>query len=101
MIYASPQGVAAMPSKQSKLAPFYSGEVEHPIKDFLDQYKELADKYGLTGPQKVETVIWYVDCSQRHVWQALPGYIDCNWDDFRDELCEEYVNPTTKGQFSK
>jgi len=90
-----------MPSKQSKLAPFYSGEVEHPIKDFLDQYKELADKYGLTGPQKVETVIWYVDCSQRHVWQALPGYIDCNWDDFCDELCKGYVNPTTEGQFSK
>ena len=90
-----------MPSKQSKLAPFYSGEVEHPIEDFLDEYEELADKCGLTGPQKVETVIRYVDRSQRHVWQALPGYTDRNWDDFRDELCEEYVNPTTEGQFSK
>ena len=46
-----------MPSKQSKLMPFYSGEVEHPIKDFLDEYEELADKYGLTGLQNVETVI--------------------------------------------
>jgi len=90
-----------MPSKRSKLAPFYSGEVEHPIKDFLDEYKELADKCGLTGLQKVETVIQYVDRSQRHVWQALPGYINRNWDDFCDELCEEYVNPTTEGQFSK
>ena len=90
-----------MPSKRSKLAPFYSGEVEHPIEDFLDEYEELADKCGLTGPQKVETVIRYVDRSQRHVWQALPGYIDRKWDDFRDELCEEYVNPTTEGQFSK
>jgi len=90
-----------MPSKRSKLAPFYSGEVEHPIEDFLDEYKELADKCGLTGPQKVETVIRYIDRSQCHVWQVLPGYTDHNWDDFHDELCEEYVNPTTKGQFSK
>ena len=49
----------------------------------------------------METVIQYVNRSQRHVWQALPGYTDRNWDDFRDELCEEYVNPTTEGQFSK
>jgi len=63
MIYASPQGVAVMPSKRSKLAPFYSGEVEHPIEDFLDEYKELADKCGLTGPQKVEMVIQYIDRS--------------------------------------
>jgi len=49
----------------------------------------------------VETVIRYVNRSQRHVWQALPGYTDRNWDDFHDELCEEYVNPTTEGQFSK
>jgi len=101
MIYASPQGVATMPSKRSKLAPFYSGEVKHPIKDFLDEYKKLVDKCGLTGPQKVETVIRYIDRSQHHVWQALPGYIDCNWDDFHDKLCEEYINPTTEGQFSK
>jgi len=67
-----------MPSKQSKLAPFYSGEVKHPIEDFLDEYEELADKCGLTSPQKVETVIWYIDCSQCHIWQALPGYIDRN-----------------------
>ena len=46
-------------------------------------------------------VIRYIDRSQRHVWQALPGYIDHDWDDFCDELCEEYVNPTTEGQFSK
>ena len=62
MIYASPQGVTAMPSKQSKLALHFTGEVEHLIEDFLDEYEELADKCGLTSPQKVETVIWYVNC---------------------------------------
>jgi len=101
VVYASPQGVAAMPSKRSKLAPFYSGEVKHPIEDFLDEYEELADKCGLTGPQKVETVIRYIDRSQRHIWQALPGYTDRNWDNFCNELCKEYINPTTEGQFSK
>ena len=90
-----------MPSKRSKLAPHFTGEVEHLIEDFLDEYKELADKCGLTGPQKVETVIWYVDRSERHVWQALPGYINHDWDELCDKLHEEYVNPTTEGQFSK
>ena len=101
MIYTSPQGIAAMPSKQSKLAPHFTGKVEHPIEDFLDEYKELVDKCGLTGPQKVETVIQYVNCSEHHVWQALPGYINHNWDELCNELHEEYMNPTTEGQFSK
>jgi len=90
-----------MPSKRSKLTPHFMGEVEHPIEDFLDEYKELADKCGLTSPQKVETVIRYVDRSERHVWQALPGYINYDWDKLCDKLREEYVNPTTEGQFSK
>jgi len=46
-------------------------------------------------------VIWYVNCSQHHVWQNLPGYITCNWLDLCDELCNEYVSPTPEGQFSR
>jgi len=101
MAYAPAQGVAAMPSTRSKLPPRFSGKVEHPVEDFLDEFEELADKCGHTGLQKVEMVIRYVYRSQRHVWEALPGYIDRNWNDFRDELCEEYVNPSAEGQFSK
>src|SRR5260221_12901587 len=69
--------------------------------DFLEEYEELADKCGLSNLQKVETIIRYVDRSQRHIWQSLPGYINRNWDDFCDDLCEEYVNPSAESQFSR
>jgi len=90
-----------MPSVRSKIAPHFSGDIEHPIEDFLDEYEGLADKYGLSGREKVETVTRYVDRSQRHVWQNLPGFINRDWDNFRHELCIEYVSPTPEGQFSR
>jgi len=90
-----------MPSVRSKLAPHFSGEIEHPIEDFLEEYEELADSCGLSNLQKVETIIRYVDRSQCHIWQSLPGYINRKWDDFRDDLCEEYITPSAKNQFSR
>jgi len=90
-----------MPSVRSKLAPHFSGEIQHPVEDFLEEYEELADKYGLTEQEKVETVIRYVHRSQRHVWKSLPGFLDRDWNDLCDDLCEEYVSPSTEGQFSK
>jgi len=86
---------------RSRLAPRFTGEVDQPIEDFLEEYEELADKCGLTSQQKVETVIRYVDRSQCHVWQNLPGYLARNWLDLRDKLCDEYVSPTPEGQFSR
>ena len=71
------------------------------MEDFLEEYEELADKYRLTEQEKVETVIRYVHHSQCHVWKCLPGFLDCDWNDLHNDLCEEYVSPSTKGQFSK
>jgi len=50
-----------MPSPQDKTALYFSGKVDVKIKDFLKEYKELADGCGLLEQQKVETVIWYVN----------------------------------------
>jgi len=101
--YAPPlsTSVGAMPSVRSKLAPRFSGDIELPIKEFLDEYEEWADKCGLSSRQKVEMVIRYVDRSQHHVWQNLPGYFNRDWDTFHNELCAEYVSPTPEGQFSR
>ena len=101
MTYAPALGVTAMPSIRSKLAPRFLGDIEQPIEDFLEEYERLTDRYGLTGPQKVETVIWYVDHSQRHIWQHLPGFLNRDWDAVCNELCEEYITPTPEGQFSR
>jgi hypothetical protein len=90
-----------MPLVWSKLAPCFLGDIEQPIEDFLEEYKRLTDRYGLTSPQKVETVIQYVDRSQRHIWQHLLGFLNCDWDAFCDELRKEYVTPTPEGQYSR
>jgi len=82
---------------QSRLVPHFSSNINQLIEDFLEEYEELADKCSLTSLQKVETVIQYIDCSQRHIWQNLPGYIAHNWLDF----CNKYISPTPKRQFSR
>jgi hypothetical protein len=64
-------------------------------------YEELADNCGLSNFQKVETIIRYVHCSECHIWMTLQGYIDHNWDNLRNKLSEEYINPSPEGWFSK
>jgi hypothetical protein len=43
--------------------PHFLGTIKQLIEDFLEKYERLADRYGLTSPQKVEAVIQYINCS--------------------------------------
>ena len=101
MSAAAARGVSGMPDARSKLAPYFSGEVDQDVEDFLDEYEEKANDNSLTDTQKVETVIRYVVKSQRHIWKSLSGYINRDWDNLRAQLRKQYVNPSTEGQFSK
>ena len=47
------------------------------------------------------TVIWYVNCSQRHIWEALSGYCNRDWNDLCDKLHHKYVSPSTEAKFTK
>src|SRR6266850_2016685 len=94
-------GPATMPSARSKTAPFFSGNIDNPIEDFLQEYEELADSYRLNSRQKVETVIQYVAQSQRDIWKSLEGYINHDWVDLCCDLRDEYVDPTPQGRYSK
>jgi hypothetical protein len=60
-------GIMAMLSVQSKLVPHFTSKIEDLIKDFLEEYEELAKKCMLMDREMVETVIWYVIHSERHV----------------------------------
>jgi hypothetical protein len=90
-----------MPTPRSKLAPYFTGDIEEPIGEFLQEYEELADSNGLTSRQKVETVVRYVNPTERDLWRSLPGYTRRDWDDLCDDLREEYVDPTPQGRYSK
>jgi len=94
-------GVSGMPYLRSKFVPFFSGEVDQDVEDFLDEYEEKANENNLTDTQKVETVIRYVVKTQHHIWKSLPGYIDRDWGDLRAQLRQQYINPSTEGQFLK
>jgi len=101
MACTSAQGIAAMLSPCDKTAPYFSGEVDIKIEDFLKEYEELADGCGLSERQKVETIIWYVKTDQRYIWMTLPGFVRHDWDDLCHKLCKEYISPTAQGRFSK
>lgn len=90
-----------MPSTRSKLAPLFTGDIEDPIEEFLQEYEELADNYRLTHRQKVETVVRYIDPSQRDLWKSLDGFINRDWHDLCRDLREEYIDPTPQGRYSK
>jgi len=90
-----------MPSARSKTTPFFSGNIDNPIEDFLQEYEELANSYRLNSRQKVETVIRYVAQSQRDIWKSLEGYINRDWVDLCHDLRDEYVDPTPQGRYSK
>jgi hypothetical protein len=81
--------------------PHFTGDIDHPIEEFLQEYEELADIHGLSEAQKVTTVIQYIDNSQRHIWRSLAGFINQDWLDLCNQLHEEYVSPTTESKFSK
>ena len=101
MVHAPAYSISAMPSIHSKLAPYFSGKISQLIKEFLEEYNELADKHGLTNRQKVDTVIWYVNKQQHHIWRSLDGFLNRDWNQLCTELRNEYVSPTTAGKHTK
>ena len=60
MSHPASLGPAAMPSARSTHAPHFAGSKEELLPDFLNEYEDLADSFGLTEEQKVETVLRYI-----------------------------------------
>jgi len=81
--------------------PYFSGQVDDPIEDFLREYEELADSYGLTSQQKIETVIWYIPVTLRDLWKSLDGYAAHDWIDFRLALEDIYNGTSAHSRHSK
>jgi hypothetical protein len=94
-------GPAAMPSRRSHHAPYFSGRVRDPIEDFLSEYEELAHSCGLTDREKVETIIRYIPLHLRDLWKSLDGYSAHDWTDFRLALEEIYDSPSTPSRHTE
>jgi hypothetical protein len=94
-------GPAAMPFHQSTRTPYFSGNVEDSLEDFLRDFEELANSCQLTGPQKVEKILRYIPSSQRNHWKSFDGYDTRDWDEFRRSLEEIYDPVSTASLYSQ
>ena len=94
-------GPAAMPPPRSHRAPYFSGNVDDPIEDFLREYEELADDCALTSQQKVETIIRYIPVKLRDLWKSLDGYVTQDWAALKRVLEHTYDGASARSRHSK
>jgi integrase-like protein/reverse transcriptase-like protein/aspartyl protease len=90
-----------MPSARSSRAPHFSGREHEVLPEFLHEYEELADGFGLTEEQKVETILRYVPRTLQSLWKTLPGYQARDWEDFRAHLGELYPDVAANSRHTK
>jgi hypothetical protein len=87
--YAPRTGPAAMPSPRSKHAPYFSGRRDT-FEEFLAEFEDLTYDCRLTNPERVDTIIHYVDPSTRELCKTLHGYYSCDWTSFRHSLLNTF-----------
>ena len=99
--HATPTGPAAMPSARSSRAPQFTGGEDEVLSEFLREYEDLADGFGLTEAQKVETITRYIPRTLRSLWMTLPGFRTLRWHHFRTELEVLYPDVASHSRHTK
>jgi len=69
-------GVLGMPAPGSKRAPEFDLQNSEKLKEFLEEFEELAERHGLTTKEKTKMVVKYVDKETKKFWKRLEGYGD-------------------------
>ena len=82
-------GPAAMPSRHSKFAPYFSGPTDE-FEDFLEEFESLASDCELTDPQRVDALVRYVDSSTPDFCKVLNGYSSRDWPLFQQSLIDVF-----------
>jgi len=57
-------------------APEFDLQNPEKLKKFLEEFKELAERHGLTTKEKVKIVVKYVDKEMKKFWKRLEGFGD-------------------------
>jgi len=74
--------------------PYFSGELDEDIDEFLQEYEELADKCQLTEEEKVKKVIRYIAKTHKDFWRAMDRYKTNDWEDLCEDLRASYLSTT-------
>jgi hypothetical protein len=90
-----------MPALRSHTAPYFSGQANDPLADFLHEYETLANSYTLSDAQKVDTILRYVPSHVREFWKTLDGYINKDWTALKDILESLYPDSAAGNRYTK
>jgi len=66
--------VLGMPAPVSRRAPDFDSRNLEELKEFLEEFKELAEKFGLITREKAKMVVKYADKETKQFWKRLEGY---------------------------
>ncbi|KAE9383404.1 hypothetical protein BT96DRAFT_951378 [Gymnopus androsaceus JB14] len=86
---AATKGPVAMPAPGSHKSPRLTGEVSE-LKDFLEDFGDLADAQELTDEERVKWVLKYTDGTARKYWRTLEGYAKKSWAEMKKEIIAAY-----------
>jgi hypothetical protein len=94
-------GPAAMPGPRSPNAPYFSGQPNDPLADFLNEYDMIATGHGLTDQQKVDCILRYIPYSMRDLWKTLDGFSIGNWTTFQAALDRLYPDTAAATRYTR
>jgi len=69
-------GVLGMLAPESRRTPDFDSRNPKELKEFLEEFEELAEKHSLTTKEKVKMVVKYVDKEMKKFWKRLEGFGD-------------------------
>jgi len=69
-------GVLGIPVPGSRCAPEFDSRNPEELKEFLEEFEELAERHGLTTKEKAKIVVKYVDKEMKKFWKRLEGFGD-------------------------
>ncbi|KAH9971787.1 hypothetical protein BJV74DRAFT_783311 [Russula compacta] len=68
-----------MPTPHSNNMPYFSGQQDKSLTDFLHEFNNLANNCGLIGAQKTEAILCYIPAGTCKFWKTLDGYTQKDW----------------------
>ena len=68
--------VLEMPAPGSRRALDFDSQNSEDLKEFLEEFEELAEKCGLTAKKKAKMVVKYADRETKKFWKRLKEYGD-------------------------
>ena len=81
--------ILGMPAPGSKQAPEFDSRNPEELKEFLEEFEELAKRHGLTTKKKTKMVVKYVDKETKKFWKRLEGYGD-DYGKLKKKIMEAY-----------